>query len=67
MVDDLLVLFTVVCQNEIFKLHFDLDPFLIGERGPDVMGLGDGCLVGFQDHLCTIIVHMKGSEDQDKS
>lgn len=67
LVDYLLVLFTVVCQDEIFELHFDFDPFLISECGPDVMGLSDRRLVGFQDHLCTIIVHMKGSEDQDKS
>lgn len=65
--DYLLVLFTVVCQDEIFELYFDLDPFLIGECGPDVMGLSDCRLVRFQDHLCTIIVHMKGSKDQDKS
>lgn len=65
-VDRLLVLFAVICQDEVFELHFDLDPFLIGECGPDVMGLSDGRLVGFQDHLCTIVVHMKGSEDQDE-
>lgn len=31
------------------------------------MGLGDSCLVGFQDHLGAVIVDMEGSEDEDQS
>lgn len=62
----LLVLFAIICQDKIFKLHFHFDPFLIRERGPDVMWLCDGRLVRFQDHLGTVIVHMEGSEDQDE-
>lgn len=30
------------------------------------MGLSDGCLVRFQDHLGAVIVDMERSEDQDK-
>lgn len=63
----LLVLFAVICQNEIFELHFHLDPLLVSERGPDVMGLCDSCLVRFQDHLGTVIVDVERSEDQDES
>lgn len=31
------------------------------------MGLSDGCLVRFQDHLGSVVVHMERSEDQDQS
>lgn len=62
-----LVLFAVVSKNEIFELDLHLDPLLIGERRPDVMGLGDGGLVRFQDHLGSVIVDMERSEDQNES
>lgn len=62
-----LVLFAVIGQNEILELHFHLDPLFVSERGPDVMGLSDGRLVGFQDHLCSVIVDVESSEDQDES
>lgn len=63
----LLVLFTIVSQDEIFELHLHLDPLLIGQSGPDMMRLSDGGFVRLQDHLCTVIVHMKGSQDQDQT
>lgn len=61
-----LVLFAVICQDEILELNLHLDPLLVGERGPDVMRLSDGGLVWFQDHLGTVIVHVQSSEDQDE-
>lgn len=61
----LLVFFTIVSQNEIFELHLHLYPLLVSQSGPDVMRLSDGGFVGLQDHLCTIVVHMEGSQDQD--
>lgn len=48
-------------------MHFHLDPLLISERGPNVMGLGDSRFVRFKDHLGTVIVDVERSEDQDKS
>lgn len=63
----LLVLLAVVRQNEIFELHFHLDPLLISQRGPDVMGLGDGRFVRLQDDLGPVVVDMERSEDQDES
>lgn len=48
-------------------MHFHLDPLLVSECGPDVMGLSDSCFVRFQDHLGTVIVDVEGSEDQDES
>lgn len=62
-IQHLLVLFAIVCQDEIFELHFHLDPLLISKCGPDVMGLSDSRLVRFQDHLGAVIVDMEGSED----
>lgn len=47
-------------------MHLHLDPLLVCECGPDVMGLSDGCLVRFQYHLGAVIVDMERSEDQDK-
>lgn len=67
MYQHLLVLFAIICQNEIFELHFHLDPLLVSERGPDMMGFSDCCLVRFQDHLGTVIVNVERSEDQDES
>lgn len=61
-----LVLFAVICKDEILELNLHLDPLLISERRPDVMRLGDGCLVWFQDHLGTVIVDVQSSEDQDE-
>lgn len=61
-----LVLFAIICQDEIFELNLHLDPLLVSERGPNVMRLGDGCLVWFQDDLGTVIVDMQSSEDQDE-
>lgn len=48
-------------------MHFHLDPLLVSECGPDVMGLSDGRLVRFQDHLGAVIVDVERSEDQDES
>lgn len=64
---NLLVLFTIVGQNKIFELHLHLDPLLISQSGPDVVRLSDGGFVRFQDHLCTVIVYMEGSQDQDQT
>lgn len=48
-------------------MHLYLDPLLVCERGPDVMGLSDGRLVRFQDHLGAVVVDVERSEDQDES
>lgn len=64
---NLLVLFAVVGQDEILELHLHLDPLLVGERGPDVVGLGDGRLVGLQDHFGAVVVDVERSQDQDES
>lgn len=61
-----LVLFAIICQDEILELNLHLDPLLVSERWPDVMRLGDCCLVRFQDHLGTVIVDVQSSEDQDE-
>lgn len=61
-----LVLFAIICQDEIFELNLHLDPLLVSERGPNMMWLCDGCLVRFQDHLGTVIVDVQSSEDQDQ-
>lgn len=62
-----LVLLAIVGKDEVFQLHLNLNPFLVGQRGPDVMGLCDGSLVRLQNHLGTVIVHMERSQDQDET
>lgn len=63
----LLVLFAIISQNEILELNLHLDPLLVSESGPNVMGLSDCCLVGFQDHFGAVIIYVERSEDQNKS
>ena len=65
--DHSLVLLSVVSQDQIFELHLHLDPFLISEGWPDVVGLCDGCLVWFQDHLGPVVVDMERPQDQDET
>jgi len=62
-----LVLLAVIGQDEVFELHLHLDPLLVGERGPDVMRLGDRGLVGFQDHFGAVVVDVERPEDQDET
>lgn len=63
----LLVLFSIISQDEVFERHFHLDPLLIRECGPNVMGLGDSGFIRFQDHLSSVVVDMESSEDQDET
>lgn len=63
----LLVLFAIISQDEIFECHFHLDPLLICERGPNMMGLSDGGFIRFQDHFSSVVVDMESSEDQDET
>ena len=60
-----LVLLAVVGEDEVFELHLHLHPLLVGQRGPDVVRLGDRCLVGFQDDLGAVVVHVQRAQDQD--
>lgn len=63
---DSLVLFAVICQDEVLELNLHLDPLLVSQRGPDMMRLSDGGLVWFQDHLGAVIVNVQSPEDQDE-
>ena len=65
--DRSLVLLSVVSQDQVFELHLHLDPFLVREGWPDVMGLRDGRLVWFQDHLGPVVVDVERPQDQDET
>ena len=43
-----------------------LDPLLIGEAGPHMVGLSDDGLVRLQDHACLVHIHVEGSQDEDQ-
>lgn len=62
-----LVFFSVVSQDQILELDFHLDPLLVCERGPDVMGLRDGGLVRLQQDLSSLRVDVQGTEDEDQT
>lgn len=62
-----LVLLAIVCQDEVLESNLHLYPFLVREGRPYVMGLCDGCLVWFQDHLGPVVVHMECPEDENET
>lgn len=62
-----LVFLAVVSQDKILELHLHLDPFLISQSGPDVVWFCNSSLVWLQDHLCPVIVHMQGTQNQDET
>ena len=61
------VLLSVVVQDQITQLHFNLNPVVIGERGPDVVLLRDDGLVGAQEQLGLVLVDVQSSQDQDQT
>lgn len=63
---NLLVFLAIVSQDQVLKLHFNLHPLLIRQGRPDMMGFGNRRLVRLQDDLGSVVVNMKGSQDQDK-
>lgn len=62
-----LVFLAVVSQDQILELYLHLDPFLVSQRGPDVVGFRNSSLVWLQDHLCSIIVHMQSPQNQNET
>lgn len=62
-----LVFLAVVSQDKILELHLHLDPLLVSQSGPDVVWFCNSSLVWLQDHLCPVIVHMQGTQNQDKA
>lgn len=62
-----LVFLAVVGQDQIFELHFHLDPLLVSQSGPDMVWLCNGRLVWLQDHLRPVIVHVQGTQNQDEA
>ena len=43
-----------------------LDPLLISEAGPHMVGLSDDGLVRLQDHARLVHIHVEGSQDEDQ-
>mmetsp|Transcript_8139 Transcript_8139/g.19407 ORF Transcript_8139/g.19407 Transcript_8139/m.19407 type:complete len:378 (-) Transcript_8139:6017-7150(-) len=62
-----IVLLSVVCQDQVLELHLNVDPLVVGETRPHVVWLGDCRLVGLQDDLCAIRIHVQRPQDQDHS
>ena len=62
-----LVLFAVVSQDEIFQLNLRFDPFLVRQRRPDMVGLGNSRLIRLEDDFGPVIIHMESSQDEDQT
>ena len=54
------------CNSNYLKCRYYLDPLVVGECGPDVMGLRDSGLVRLQNDLGPVVVHVQGTQDQDQ-
>jgi len=63
----ILVLLSIVSKDQILQLNLDLDPFLVGQRRPDMMRFGDGRLVGLQHHLSAVVVDVHRPQYQNES
>lgn len=62
-----LVFLAVVSQDKVLELHLHLDPLLVSQSGPDVVRFCDRSLVWLQDHLCAVVVHVQGAQNQDEA
>ena len=61
------MLLAVVGQDDVLQLDLDHDPLLVFEAGPEVVRLGDGVLVGLEDDLGPVGVHVQGPQDEDEA
>lgn len=61
------VSFTEIAENEVLQGDFNLHPFIVTKRGPNVMRFRDRVLVGPQDDLCLFVIDVQRSEEQDQS
>ena len=43
-----------------------LDPLLISEAWPHMVGLCDDSLVWLQDHASLVYIHVEGTQDEDQ-
>mmetsp|Transcript_3635 Transcript_3635/g.6371 ORF Transcript_3635/g.6371 Transcript_3635/m.6371 type:complete len:234 (-) Transcript_3635:407-1108(-) len=60
------VLLAVVVEDEVLQGDLNMDPLVVGEGGPHVVRLGDGGLLGLEDDLGLVVVHVQGAQDQNE-
>ena len=60
------VLLSVISEDQILEGHLNLDPLLVIEGRPDVMGLCDCSLVRLEQDLCSVVVHVQCSKYQNE-
>mmetsp|Transcript_67280 Transcript_67280/g.140139 ORF Transcript_67280/g.140139 Transcript_67280/m.140139 type:complete len:747 (+) Transcript_67280:1153-3393(+) len=61
------VLLAVVGEDEVLERDLDAAPLVVRERRPHVVGLCHRRLVGLQNHLGAVVVHVQGAEDEDEA
>mmetsp|Transcript_62206 Transcript_62206/g.196851 ORF Transcript_62206/g.196851 Transcript_62206/m.196851 type:complete len:1067 (-) Transcript_62206:4174-7374(-) len=61
------VLLGVIRQDEVLERDLDLDPLLVGEVRPHVVGLRDYALVGLEKHLGLLIVDVQRAQDENEA
>ena len=62
-----LVFLAVIGENEVLELDFDADPLLVRERGPDVVCLCHRRLLGLQQQLGLVHVHVHGAQHEHEA
>mmetsp|Transcript_15391 Transcript_15391/g.46046 ORF Transcript_15391/g.46046 Transcript_15391/m.46046 type:complete len:443 (-) Transcript_15391:2814-4142(-) len=61
------VALTIVGQNQILQSHLDLDPLLVRESRPDVIGLCNSGRVGFQEDTRTLLIDVQRTQNQNQT
>mmetsp|Transcript_100146 Transcript_100146/g.251031 ORF Transcript_100146/g.251031 Transcript_100146/m.251031 type:complete len:442 (+) Transcript_100146:99-1424(+) len=59
------VLLAIVGEDQVLELHLHMDPLIVREAGPHVMRLRHRRLVGLQDDLGAVWVHVQRTQDED--
>mmetsp|Transcript_21771 Transcript_21771/g.52019 ORF Transcript_21771/g.52019 Transcript_21771/m.52019 type:complete len:426 (-) Transcript_21771:5117-6394(-) len=60
------VLLGIVCQDEVLEGDLHLDPLLVREARPHMVGLGDNALVRLEEHPRLVHVDVQGAQDEDQ-
>ena len=61
------VLLAVIIEDEISQLHFNLDPVFVRQGGPNMVLLGNDCLVRSEQQLGLVLIDMQCTQDKDQS
>mmetsp|Transcript_71215 Transcript_71215/g.190132 ORF Transcript_71215/g.190132 Transcript_71215/m.190132 type:complete len:287 (+) Transcript_71215:956-1816(+) len=61
------VLFAIVGKDQILEGDLNTAPLVVGQCWPHMMRLCDGRLIGLQDHLGTVVVHVECAKNENEA